>query len=233
MAAITSLVVSTVEAAGVLPPQPAAEAVPVVAAQVQQFVAARASEPLMHRPRAESLTISDIRRARRATGVPLIKVAERSRIPLGLLRQLEWGYFFNWPRGRYGRSQLVRYARAAGLDEELVLSTVTPLIDQAVPAATPPEPAAEPAALLPRPSAELDLRVSPATTLLVPMGVTEVQSHRRPRGALVAAVAAAAAVTIVAPMWWNYPGKEDPPGADIAGRDRNDREGEPGSLSRA
>ena len=85
--------------------------------------------------RGESLTISDIRRARRATGVPLVKVAERSRIPLGLLRQLEWGYFFNWPKGRYGRSQLVRYARAAGLDEELVLSTVTPLIDQAEPVA--------------------------------------------------------------------------------------------------
>ena len=81
----------------------------------------------------ESLTISDIRRARRATGIPLVKVAERSRIPLGLLRQLEWGYFFNWPKGRYGRSQLVRYARAAGLDEELVLSTITPFIDQAEP----------------------------------------------------------------------------------------------------
>ena len=98
-AAIAGLVVSFAEAAAVRPPQPDAQAPPVVAAQVQPFVAARASEPRPHQPRGESLTISDIRRARRATGVPLVKVAERSRIPLGLLRQLEWGYFFNWPKG--------------------------------------------------------------------------------------------------------------------------------------
>ena len=112
-----------------------------VAAQVQPFVAARASEPRPRQPR-EALTISDIRRARRATGVPLVKVAERSRIPLGLLRQLEWGYFFNWPRGPL-RAEPARTLRPrAGLDEELVLSTVTPLIDLAEPrgrvAASPP-----------------------------------------------------------------------------------------------
>ena len=47
-----------------------------------------------------------------------------------MLRQLEWGYFFNWPTGNYGRSQLVRYARAAGLDEQLVVATLLPLIEQ-------------------------------------------------------------------------------------------------------
>ncbi len=210
--AIAAVVVSSVEAAAVRPAEPVAQALPAVAAQVQPFVAARPTEPHVPQLRGESLTISDIRRARRATGVPLVKVAERSRIPIGLLRQLEWGYFFNWPKGRYGRSQLVRYARAAGLDEELVLSTVAPLIDQAEPVATPPEVAPEPAALIPEPPAELDLRVSPTTTLLVPIDVTEVD-HRRRRGGLVAAVAAAAAVTIVAPTWWNYPGQPEVPRA--------------------
>jgi Tol biopolymer transport system component len=216
-AAIAGLVVSSAEAVSVRPPpSPAAQPLPVVAAQVQPFMTAtaRASEPRALQARA-SLTISDIRRARRATGIPLVKVADRSRIPLGLLRQLEWGYFFNWPKGRYGRSQLVRYARAAGLDEELVVSTVTPLIDQAEPVAASqksapqlappaPEPAAAPAAPIRRPPAELEIRVSPATTLLVPIDETAVH-HQRRRGGLVAALAAAAAVTIMVPVWWNYP----------------------------
>ena len=207
-AAIAGLVVSCAEATPVPPPQVDTQPTPAVAAQVQQFVTARAIEPRPHQPR-EALTISDIRRARRATGLPLAKIAERSRIPIGLLRQLEWGYFFNWPQGRYGRSQLVRYARAAGLDEELVLSTVTPLIDLAEPPASLPQPAAEPAALMLRPPAELEVRVSPAATLLVPIEAEEVHRHRR-RGGLVAALAAAAAVTIVVPMWWDHPGTMPP-----------------------
>ncbi len=213
-AAIAGLVVSFTEATAVRSPQEDVQAVPVVAAQVQPFVAARASEPRPHQPR-EALTISDIRRARRATGVPLVKVAERSRIPLGLLRQLEWGYFFNWPKGRYGRSQLVRYARAAGLDEELVLSTVTPLIDLAEPAAALPQPAAEPAALIPQPPAELNVRISPAATLLVPIEAEDVHRHKR-RGGLVAALAAAAAVTILVPMWWDYPGLRTVPSSQTS-----------------
>jgi hypothetical protein len=77
------------------------------------------------------VTISDIRRARRATGLPLSEIAERSRIPADLLRQLEWGYLRNWPVGLYGRTQLVRYARASGLDEQLVIATVWPMLDAA------------------------------------------------------------------------------------------------------
>ena len=72
------------------------------------------------------LTISDIRRARRSTGLTLSDIAERSRIPVSLLRELEWGYFPNWPTDPYGRNQLVRYARAAELDEEVVLRAVWP-----------------------------------------------------------------------------------------------------------
>ena len=78
----------------------------------------------------ESLTISDIRRARRATGLSLSDVSERSRIPASLLRQLEWGYLLNWPVGLYGRTQLVRYARAAGLDEQIVIATVWPMLEE-------------------------------------------------------------------------------------------------------
>jgi hypothetical protein len=77
----------------------------------------------------ELLTVSDIRRARRATRLTLAEVSERSRIPAWLLRELEWGYFRNWPADLHGRTQLVRYARAAGLDDRLVVVTVWPLLE--------------------------------------------------------------------------------------------------------
>jgi hypothetical protein len=76
------------------------------------------------------ITISDIRRARRATRLPLQEISTRSRIPVLLLRQLEWGYLRNWPEGLYGRTQLVRYARAAGLDERLVTAIVCPMLEE-------------------------------------------------------------------------------------------------------
>ena len=84
---------------------------------------------------SSSLTISDVRRARRATGLTLSQISERSRIPVALIRELEWGYLPNWPTGHYGRTQLVRYARAAGLDEEVVVRTVWPLVEERVAAA--------------------------------------------------------------------------------------------------
>jgi hypothetical protein len=79
----------------------------------------------------ETVTISDIRRARRATGLSLGEISTRTRIPVSLLRQLEWGYLVNWPAAQLGRTHLVRYARAAGLNEELVVRVATPLIDEA------------------------------------------------------------------------------------------------------
>ena len=131
------------------------------------------------------ITISDIRRARRATGLPLSEIAERSRIPVVLLRQLEWGYLRNWPVGLYGRTQLVRYARASGLDEQLVIETVRPMLEagaelkpEAV-AELKPEAVAElrvetAAALRHEAAAELksDRRVA-ATTNVEPVGVVE------------------------------------------------------------
>lgn len=79
-----------------------------------------------------ALTISDVRRARRSTGLTLSDISERSRIPVSLLRELEWGYFVNWPAGHYGRTQLTRYARAAGLDDDVVMRAVWPLLQEAI-----------------------------------------------------------------------------------------------------
>jgi len=91
------------------------------------------------------LTISDVRRARRATRLTLSDISERTRIPVTLLREFEWGYLANWPSGFYGRTQIVRYARAAGLDERVVVETVLPMLEEqsqpatAVPAMVPLE----------------------------------------------------------------------------------------------
>lgn len=87
-------------------------------------------ESALARQGATQLTVSDIRRARRATGLALQEVSDRTRIPVPLLRQLEWGYLRNWPTGLYGRTQLVRYARASGLDEQVVVSALGPLLER-------------------------------------------------------------------------------------------------------
>ena len=142
-AAITTIVSSWSDLAGTLPRQAVeVEVEPLPSAQVQPFVSSRTQDVQAHLSH-EPLTISDIRRARRATGLPLAAVSERSHIPIGMLRQLEWGYFINWPTGNYGRTQLVRYARAAGLDEDLVVGTLLPLIEVTErPALAPARPAA-------------------------------------------------------------------------------------------
>jgi Tol biopolymer transport system component len=108
-----------------------------------------ASQTALARIGPETLTISDIRRARRATGLPLAEVSSRSRIPVSLLRQLEWGYLTNWPIGLYGRTQLVRYARAAGLDEQIVIATVWPMLDDIERQTPSQEPAVEAVAVTP------------------------------------------------------------------------------------
>ena len=128
-AMVTSLVESWSEAVEKRASAPAStEARPaLMPAAGPRFGASRPDE--LELTGSDAITVSDIRRARRATGMPLVQVAERSRIPLGLLRQLEWGYLANWPAGHYGRSQLIRYARATGLDEQLVVGAIAPLLD--------------------------------------------------------------------------------------------------------
>jgi hypothetical protein len=83
-------------------------------------------EPLAVGP----VTISDVRRARRATGLTLHAVAQIAGVPAARLRDLEWGDVRRWPADEQGRALVVRYARAAGLDEELVLSVAWPLIQE-------------------------------------------------------------------------------------------------------
>jgi hypothetical protein len=77
------------------------------------------------------LTISDVRRARRATGLSLEDIAAVSGIEVPRLRELEWGYVRRWASDDSGRAELGRYARAAGLDEQLVMSVAWPMIEEA------------------------------------------------------------------------------------------------------
>lgn len=194
-AVISDLVNAWADIVAARAPQ-AVEIEPLPAAQVQPFISSRTQDVHAHLSH-EPLTVSDIRRARRATGLPLASVSERSHIPVGMLRQLEWGYFFNWPTGNYGRTQLVRYARAAGLDEQLVVTTLLPLIDHAErPAAVAalsaavaapsavvaPPPAASPAAHVDDP-AEVVEAVPPAAAL-VPRTVIQPATDLEPAGAM-------------------------------------------------
>src|SRR5262245_415487 len=74
------------------------------------------------------LTVSDIRRARRATFLSLTEIAFHSGIPVPRLLELEWGDLRNFPNGAEGHELLVRYARAAGLDETVVVDAIDPLL---------------------------------------------------------------------------------------------------------
>lgn len=154
-----------------------------------------------------SVTISDIRRARRATGLTLREIADRSRIPVSLLRELEWGYFPNWPADHYGRTQLVRYARAAGLDEEIVVRAVWPLLQAPLPAA---------------PGRIVDAEViadDPAALVRADAAVPQVQSQengRRPQYALVAGAIAALLTIGFIPALWNGSQRSAPPVASNA-----------------
>jgi hypothetical protein len=78
------------------------------------------------------ITISDIRRARRATGLTLADISERVGLPAILLCELEWGYLDNWPASPAVRRHIVSYARATGLDDQLVVRTVWPLFEESL-----------------------------------------------------------------------------------------------------
>jgi hypothetical protein len=231
-AAVTSLVVTwseLLEARAQAAPaddEPAPSPIP---AHVEQFVASRPLD--MRGPAASSsaLTVSDIRRARRATGIPLAQVSDRSRIPVGLLRQLEWGYLANWPSGPYGRTQLVRYARATGLDEQLVVSTISPLIEEAdvrrqSPASAPQVPAAVSSTAAPTSPLAWDekaigqaettaLAVAPGRNLPLPWPETFQlpEQPMRARTKVLAALAIPALLAVgLAPAWWGHSTRQAP-----------------------
>ena len=118
---------------------------------------ARGEHDLLRRDR-DALTISDIRRARRATGLTLQDLAVVAEVPARQLRHFEWGDMRQWRDDPDGRAQVVRYARAAGLDEGLVLSIAWPMIEEQ--AATAPAPIIRSVALVP--SGPQRLLVSPS-----------------------------------------------------------------------
>jgi hypothetical protein len=163
-------------------------------APVEPFVMPRQADSL------GELTVSDIRRARRATRMPLGEVSDRSRIPIGLLRQLEWGYLHNWPSGHYGRTQLVRYARATGLDEQVVVSTFMPLLKELEQRqqALAPRP---PVAAIPAPvdSSVVDVEVIP---VFERQGDFRIARGSQWRSALAALAIPALLAIALLPAWW-------------------------------
>ena len=161
--------------------------------------------------RVEELTISDIRRARRATRLTLTDIADRTHINVERLRELEWGYLANWPTGIYGRAQLLRYARAAGLDEHIVTRVVLPLLEQWDRAAAGAAAVADVDGVTPN---EPHSAPEPAASLVpfVPRTLVPIRFPRRQRGrwALAAAVPLLLAVAIL-PSFWIREETPDPP----------------------
>ena len=102
------------------------------------------------------LSISDVRRARRATGLTLDDIASVCGVEASLLRELEWGYLKNWRNDAVGLSWLSGYAKASGLDEQLVTSIVVPMLEEAAPQHTREVAlvAAGPQTVVPAPQAE-------------------------------------------------------------------------------
>lgn len=142
---------------------------------------------------SKELTISDVRRARRATGLSLEDVSRASGLPAAKLRELEWGYVRNWTADARGRDELRRYAHASGLDESLVVSVAWPLISAETEHSDLTPGAATSVALVP---------VGPQALATIPMRQAPL-SHRHHW-----AVAFAAAVLVAVAglsMGWNRP----------------------------
>jgi hypothetical protein len=133
---------------------------------------------------------------------------------------LEWGYLANWPSGQYGRAQLVRYARAAGLDDEVVIRAVVPEFAAVgrplgalapVPTATPP--AAPPPAAAAAAPAALVAKDEQVRTSLVPfepaVPTFAMPARRRGRAPWIAALAIPAllAIGLVPALWISYSGQ--------------------------
>jgi helix-turn-helix protein/WD40 repeat protein len=179
------------------------------ASPVTGAAVAAGPSPVVDPPVETSLTISDIRRARRATGLSLDEIAERSHIPAALLRELEWGYLRNWPGGLYGRTQLVRYARASGLDDRLVVQVAWPLLLDAVEErgtdAADTVPAERPIDAL-SPPVPVHVVVEPASeiTLFRTQSLTRPATRPRHRRLTALAAVAALAVSVLLPAAWEW-----------------------------
>jgi cytoskeletal protein RodZ len=83
---------------------------------VARYLAERSAAPAI----ASDSTISDVRRRRRAGGIPLGTIARDTGIPISLLRELEWGIYDNWLLP-HAEPSVIAYADRAGLDPNSVL----------------------------------------------------------------------------------------------------------------
>jgi hypothetical protein len=136
-----------------------------------------------------TLTISDLRRARRATGLSLQDISSACGVNAALLRELEWGYLKNWRKDAVGRNWLSGYAKASGLDEQLVTSIVVPMLEETEPGVT-----------------EEVVLVSSGPQELVP--IAEPPPASRGRWAFLWATAAAATIALIAlvgMLAWPHP----------------------------
>jgi hypothetical protein len=145
-------------------------------------------------PRTD-LTISDIRRARRATGLSLAYLAKVADVPPTRLRDLEWGYMRDWPATAEARTKLISYARAAGLDESIVLSIAWPMILEDASAAAADSTSS--VALVPAPPQ--------AIVVVQPLPQPPAAPPHRWRAALIAAAATAALLGAFAVGSWSSP----------------------------
>jgi hypothetical protein len=88
-------------------------------ALVARFAVASSGLP----PLGGRSTISDVRRLRRAGGVPLAQIALDTAIPISLLRELEWGVYTYW-NIELARDAVELYAERAGLDSDAVVRVI-------------------------------------------------------------------------------------------------------------
>jgi Helix-turn-helix domain len=157
-----------------------------------------------------SVTISDVRRARRATGLSLEDISSASGISVALLRDLEWGDLRRWRNDEAGRALAVRYARASGLDEQLVLSVVEPLIAETA-GAPPDEDVAASVALVPS-----------GPQMMVPAIAPPVRRRGTPLSAWSLAVASVVllAIALTSTLWRPEPpvAVQSPPAATVIDR---------------
>ena len=155
---------------------------------------ARVARDFKAAPRSD-LTISDVRRARRATGLSLNYLAGVAEVPSTRLRDLEWGYMREWPATTEARTQVIRYARAAGLDESIVLSIAWPMILESASVAYPAS--TRSVALVPAPPK--------AIAVVEPVPVAAKTQPDRWRAAVVAAAALVALLGAYAVGWRSSP----------------------------
>ena len=86
-----------------------------------------------------------LRRQREERGITLPQVAERTKVPLRLLRSLEEGKCFRWPGGIYSRGYVRAYALTIAMDPEETVSTFTRCYPEFAPEGAPAPPEAMPA----------------------------------------------------------------------------------------